>query len=296
MAPSSAAAKSLRFLAVGRQGYANAGTERIAESMERAARERPTHGVLYLGDNFYPKGVSSVDDRQWRHKFEHLYSGAYLRGMPFFPVLGNHDHEGNPNAQVQYSHLQRGSARWQMDGLFYARDFGRMNDCVLMRVAFLDTVTLRTDGDAQLRFLEDTFAAPGDPLWRLVVGHFGCRSLTNEPYTRRLTLGSLLGPLIRSQVDLYLSANDRFQQILDRAGEPLHVSANGGGGQRELGLRPADPHTDFVVSQPGFAVIEADANRLSVELRDAGGTIAYVRSRSLYPNVATKAAQFAPAS
>jgi hypothetical protein len=51
------------------------------------------------------------------------------------------------------------------------------------------------------------------------VGHYGFRSLTNEPYTRRLTLSSLLPELQSLGVDLCLSANDRFQQILDRADE-----------------------------------------------------------------------------
>lgn len=246
--------------------------------MERAARERPTNAVLYLGDNFYPKGVSSVDDSQWNYKFEWLYSGAYLRGMPFFAVLGNHDHEGSISAQLQYSHLKRGTSRWQMDDRYYTRDLGSTNGRVLMRIVFLDTVALLSDA-AQLQYLNEAFAAAGAPIWRVVVGHCGCRSLTNEPYTRRLTLSSLLPVLISNRVDLCLSANERFQQILDRPGEPLHVSANGGGDKSESGLQPENPGTDFVISQPGFAVLEVSPAELGVQLRDAGGNVTGSRFR-----------------
>src|SRR5882757_1691450 len=133
---------SVRLLAVGRQGYGNLRTLRIATAMERTARLQATHGVLYLGDNFYPKGVRSTTDAQWQHKFERLYSGRYLRGMPFFAVVGNHDAEGSIEAELEYARRRLGSGRWQMDGPAYERDFGRVHGKILARVVFLDTVAL----------------------------------------------------------------------------------------------------------------------------------------------------------
>ena len=44
--------------------------------------------VLLLGDNFYPSGVLSVDDLQFKTKFEEVYGNIKI---PFFVVLGNHD-------------------------------------------------------------------------------------------------------------------------------------------------------------------------------------------------------------
>ncbi len=279
LAPLFDRASSIRFLAVGRQGYGNLSTERIAASMERVAREAPTHGVLYLGDNFYPKGVRSVDDPQWQYKFERLYAGKYLGGMPFFAVVGNHDAEGVVDAQLEYARGRFGSARWQMDGPFYVRDFGRSNGNVLARAVFLDTVALLRDPTAQLQFLEAAFG-PGCPAtWRIVVGHYGFRSLTNEPYTRRLTLSHLLPELQALAVDLCVTANDRFQQVLDRRGEPLHLSANGGGDKAETGLRAEDPQTDFVSSQGGFGVITVDDRAITVELRDVRGALTHRRRR-----------------
>lgn len=278
-APSIDTATSLRFIAVGRQGYGNEMSRRIATAMENVSSEAPTHAVLYLGDNFYPRGVQSVHDEQWQDKFESLYDGPHLRGMPFFAVVGNHDHNGNFDAEVEYGRRHLGSGRWQMDGLQYVKDFGKSGAHVLARIVFLDTIELRETPEPQLEFARRAFSAPGDPVWRIVAGHYAVRSLTREGFTRALTLSALLPQFQAMNVDLYVSANDRFQQILDRVGEPLHVSANGGSDKQEQGLVPEQPETDIVVSEPGFSVIEITAQRISVELRDQAGKSTHHRVR-----------------
>ncbi|MEL7088472.1 MAG: metallophosphoesterase, partial [Planctomycetota bacterium] len=115
LGPSASSAESITFLAVGRQGYGNDHGRRVAAGMERAAAERPTHFVVFGGDNFFRNGVESVDDPQWQTKFEDQYDGPHLRGLPMFAVLGNHDHDGNPQAQVGYARQRKGTGRWRMD-------------------------------------------------------------------------------------------------------------------------------------------------------------------------------------
>ncbi len=279
-APPPDTATTLRFIAVGRQGYGNEMSRRIATSMERVAAEAPTHAVLYLGDNFYPRGVQSVRDAQWKNKFESLYDGPHLRGMPFFVVVGNHDYDGKVDAELQYAHSRLGSGRWRMDGLHYAKDFGKSGERILARIVFLDTIGLREQPEPQLEFARQAFAAAGDPVWRIVAGHYAVRSLTREGFTRNLTLSSLLPRFQAMNVDLYVSANDRFQQVLDRAGEPLHVSANGGSDKQETGLAPELAESDIVVSEPGFAVIDITPQRIRVELRNRAGQPGHIRERT----------------
>lgn len=279
-APDINTAQSLRLLAVGRQGYGNLRTLRIALSMERAARSSPTHGVLYLGDNFYPKGVQSVTDPQWQYKFERLYSGPHLLGMPFFAVVGNHDAEGVIAAQLEYARRRCGTARWRMEGPGHVRDFGKAANGPLVRAVFLDSVALHRDPAPQLDILHQAFDESCPAVWRMVVSHYGFRSLTNEPYTRRLTLTHLLPVLRQLRVDLCATANDRFQQVIDRPGEPLHLSANGGGDMAEAGLTVEDPERDFVSSQGGFAIITFSQDSMAVELRSVSGGLTYERRRA----------------
>jgi hypothetical protein len=104
--------------------------------------------------------------------------------------------------------------------------------------------------------------------------------VTHEPYTRERTLSALLPQFQQMNVDLYVSANDRFQQILDRPGEPLHVSTSGGSDKQETGVAPEDAARDAVVADAGFAVISASPTEIAVELRNPDGKVMRTARRS----------------
>jgi acid phosphatase/tartrate-resistant acid phosphatase type 5 len=270
LAPDASDAPALTFLAVGRQGYDNRVVGRVARAMEQAAAARPVHAVWYLGDNFYPEGVRSSDDPLWRRAFEQRYDGPHLRGTPFYPVPGNHDHLGTIQAEIDYARERRGSGRWRMEGLRYSRDFGRAQGRVLVRAVFLDTVTAQGDLRPTTDFLREAFGRPGDPLWRVVVAHNPSRSLTATDYKQRRVLSALL-PLLRDlRVDLYVSGDDWFQQILDRPGEPLHVSTNGGTDKLET-VPPPREAGEQARAVAGFGLISFDARAMEVDLRNARG-------------------------
>jgi hypothetical protein len=57
-------------------------------------------------------------------------------------------------------------------------------------------------------YLSEAMKLPGNPVWRVVVGHAGVRSSSRLDETRRLLLEDL-GPTLRElDVDLVLSGND----------------------------------------------------------------------------------------
>ena len=49
--------------------------------------------VLSLGDNFYSKGVKSVDDPQFKSKYEETFDSPSLQ-VPWYVCSGNHDYYG----------------------------------------------------------------------------------------------------------------------------------------------------------------------------------------------------------
>ena len=70
----------LAFLAIGdwgNPGHHDAAV-RVAQAMAETGREANVQFVLAVGDNFYPRGVSSAEDPVWTTVFEKTYSREAL--------------------------------------------------------------------------------------------------------------------------------------------------------------------------------------------------------------------------
>jgi hypothetical protein len=80
----------------GRKGKYGQG--RVAECMQWASDNRGVDFIVTTGDNFYNWGVPDKHSDHWRKSYVDVYKG--LVGLPWFPVLGNHDYTGNPAAQL----------------------------------------------------------------------------------------------------------------------------------------------------------------------------------------------------
>ena len=100
----------LHFLVVGDWGQASEPQRQVAGAMAQVAGQGGARFVISTGDNFYPRGVGSVSDPQFRDAFEEVYAAPSLQA-PWYVVLGNHDYEGSPNAEIAYSSR---SPRWRM--------------------------------------------------------------------------------------------------------------------------------------------------------------------------------------
>lgn len=98
---------------------------------------------MSTGDNFYENGVKSIHDKQWRRSYEDVYAGDVLKGVKWWSVLGNHDHLGNIEAQVDYGKLMKESM-WNMEGFYYEKVFKGVDVEVLF--VFLDTTPFVMDG------------------------------------------------------------------------------------------------------------------------------------------------------
>jgi tartrate-resistant acid phosphatase type 5 len=89
----------------------------VALQMGKTAASIGSRFTISVGDNFYEDGVVSMDDPHWRTSFEEVYAAPSLQ-TPWYPVFGNHDYRGNPDAQIAYS---RTSASWRMPARYYKR-------------------------------------------------------------------------------------------------------------------------------------------------------------------------------
>ena len=105
-------AEEIRVLLLGDWGSGSIEQKNIAEKSAVTCDQLGCDLVLMMGDNFIQHGVENLDDPQFQGKFEKVYT----QKVPFYPVLGNHDLQGNWRAQVEYTNH---SERWTMPDSSY---------------------------------------------------------------------------------------------------------------------------------------------------------------------------------
>lgn len=120
-----------QFLVLGDWGSNNKSKKGNAEQMTKLwANRRPDDYfyVVCVGDNFYPCGLLKDSDIRWMTHFETYFEIQ----CPWYPALGNHDYEGDPDVQVRFKR----DWRWQMNGRYYTNIIGNV------QIVILDTVQL----------------------------------------------------------------------------------------------------------------------------------------------------------
>jgi hypothetical protein len=243
----------LRIAVVGDVGH---GTAEIAQGIDRLHRRAPFDAIVATGDNVYPCGVTSATDSKW----DVLQPLAAL-GIPIFPVLGNHDHCGNADAQIGATPVPN----WRFPAREYIVHAG------VADLAMLDTTPYARGRGAppDVAALLSGSSAP----WRIAVGHHplissGYHGLFSRDEHRRM-LG-LMPAMSAARIDLYICGHDHHLELID--GRPRMLISGAGSDPRPPILR----HGRTIWAnegQPyrGFAVVEIARGSLSVQFFDAIG-------------------------
>lgn len=270
-APEFAAGRpALAFLALGDTGWPGPILDGVVAEMERNARALPFSFVCLLGDNFYPDGVSSLEDPRLVQDFERTFVGEHL-GVPFHVALGNHDHNGIAQAQVEYSAR---SPRWRMPSPY--RSFVEPAGAGTTAEFFvLDTEEIRRlerAGDEQLRWFEERLAS-SQASWKIVLGHHPVRSNGEHGGIPRIerTIESLLE---RYDVALYLSGHDHDLELLETGKGYLQVVSGAGSSTRSMGW---GDDSLFASVAPGYVWVGIDRDELWLVFIEAGRGPVYSR-------------------
>lgn len=283
----------LELFVIGDQGTGLPGQHLIARRMAEQAKREGLDLVLTVGDNIYPRGVTSVDDPQWKTKFESVYLQPELQ-VPFYATLGNHDRYQNPRAQVQYTN--RSSCRCECDAnrRCRCRRLDTRRKCWIMprryytfrralaggvevQLFALDTSPLAypkhyPQGDReQIAWLERELKA-SSARWKVVFGHHPIVS-GGRHGPNRLVAAAIRPLLERYGVQLYLCGHDHDLQLLHPAGSTTTYVVSGAGGKsRDVRyLR----ETLFAETNFGFVSIRLDAEAALIRFFDRAGTMRF---------------------
>jgi tartrate-resistant acid phosphatase type 5 len=278
--PDAGSGGSLDFLVAGDTGYASDVREKVAAAMFRiCARVRPELVVL-TGDNAYPRGFSSARDPAWKRQFEDPF-GELAAVAPFYPCLGNHDHQGDVAAQIEYGATHD---RWRLPAAQHAFEVSAPGDdgaggACSAAFFVLDTTPIRLAGVSPFRrppevdWLEDALRR-SEADWKVVVGHHPVFSA--GPKGGSSTLLWYLSPLFaRYEVDFYLSGHDHDLELIDPQRGWLQV-VSGAGSTPEESLRPLEDSL-FSSTDGGFAWLSLRNDRAWVRFQSARGPLACFR-------------------
>jgi len=131
---------AITMITLGDWGKVTPQQNAVAAAMAKCAENIAIDVIMSLGDNFYISGVASMEDVKFKRVYEEVYNvHPSLATIPFWGILGNHDHLGNTSAQVDYS--QR-SAMWDIPSLYYTRSLFKNDSVVLIA---LDTTPFHND-------------------------------------------------------------------------------------------------------------------------------------------------------
>jgi tartrate-resistant acid phosphatase type 5 len=175
--------KALKFIVFGDWGRNGEDNQKeVAAEMGIVAEKFKPEFIVSTGDNIYPNGVRSTMDHNWIASFENIYTAHSLQ-TDWYVVLGNHDYGGDPQAEIDYTRVDR---RWNMPARYYSKTFFIGNDSTQgVLLIFIDTTPLLSeyynngktfvegqDTAAQRIWLEKTLReAPANIKWKFVFGH-----------------------------------------------------------------------------------------------------------------------------
>jgi len=257
----------LRFFTMGDWGSATDNQKQVALALGSFCAGSGCDFGLLLGDNFYPSGVSSVADPQWQNTFEMIYSDPALQ-IPFYAVLGNHDHDGNPQAEIDYSPTQN---RWRMPAAEYQVDFPAGSQSPLLTIFVIDSGYGEARDASQVAALVQTIDA-SNSTWKILALHHPLYS--NGLHGDTVALRDSLLPALCHKVDLVLSGHDHiFSHLQDSNGCGLQQWVVGTGGMGLYTTNP-DPRALYSESSFGFASLTVDENSLTLVFHRSDGSSA----------------------
>lgn len=224
---------------------------------------------ITLGDNFYPRGLSSPDDPRWESQWERLYSPL---GVRIYAVLGNHDHyePGSPEAEQARSAK---SATWCLPRPWYTFTAGPVQLFAVETTVYDKPEEVEgIDGAAQLEWLDRALAA-SRARWKVVYGHHPIYSNGEHGRPGRGSLPRVKGPLLpllrKHKVDVYIAGHDHDLQALAPE-DGIHFFVSGAGGRHLRGFDLDQCRVWGAERSYGFTVLEADPLGVSLKVSFVG--------------------------
>ncbi|MFO1519522.1 MAG: metallophosphoesterase [bacterium] len=262
---------SVHFFTFGDWGSGTKDQKAVAEEAKKICGQLACDFGLFLGDNFYPAGVSSTEDPYWKTRYRDVYTSLKI---PFYAALGNHDWKGNPQAQIDFT---KKDEYWKMPNYQYSVKLRPPSmEKALVEIFVLDSD--RFDATAQ-EWLKKALGE-SEAGWKILAFHHPILNNGTEHPSDEKKMWPALKPIVCKKIDLILSGHEHiFSHLREEKNECQYDQVIVGTGGKELyGIRPIAPagiKPLFSESSFGVAFFEATPQELSLRFFRADGTEAY---------------------
>jgi len=274
----------LNCLAIGDMGKGTNDQLQVAKMMNKLYKRNKIQFVLGLGDNIYPDGCSSVDDRLFQDNFETMYQ--HLPNDRWYMCLGNHDYGYQQNSlglidnsrhQVDYT---KHSKKWYMPSKYYSFTKGPAE------FFYLDTNLDRMSESTiqhQLKIMKHKLDN-SKKKFKVVVGHHTWRSIAGHGNAEP-RFESFLEDLFRdTKPHLYMCGHDHCKTLMMKDGITLVISGNGGESYDEPNVNMEmmkDCQLDYFSPSLGFTMLKMKEKSMDIYFYNVDGFKEYKHTITL---------------
>jgi acid phosphatase len=257
------------FLVFGDWGTGDKDQKLMAQRMAEKADKDGAQFAVVLGDNFYPVGVTSVNDPQWKTKYEDIYTQKSLQ-IPFYVATGNHDEVTSLESEIAFTGHDN---RWHMPARYYTYS-EPISTASKIDFFVLDTTpiaeNIKNDIKEQQDWLESALAK-STAKWKIVYGHHPVYS--NGVHGETKTMMEYFKPIFEKyHVDIYFCGHEHDIQVLKPVNGVSYIVS--GGAAKHRNTKYAD-NTLYAATNLGFVWCGATDNLLEAQCIDRDGKIAY---------------------
>lgn len=256
---------AIRFVALGDFGDGSVAQFAVARAMAKYDADKPFDFGVTLGDNFYPDGLNDPASPRWESEWEGPYGPL---GVRLYASLGNHDRNDPASPAAEMARSKK-SPSWCLPRPYYTFVAGPVQFFALDT----DPIERQEDASEQLGWL-DRELAKSTSRWKVAYGH-------HPIYSSGVGHGgspeqAVLLPLFKKhRVALYLAGHDHHLELQRPEGGVTFV-ISGAGGHEQRAVDVQSPCVAWAGGlKPGFAVLDANAERIAVEFLDTDNTILF---------------------
>lgn len=247
------------ILCIGNYGSGTENQYKIALLMEFLYTKFSYKFILGLGNNILPNGVNSINDMQFKDKFENPFK-EILEKVKFYNILGTSDYSTRKsiNSELNYGTINK---QWVLPHHFYC--FKKMVNNIPIEFIMIDSNMTKMKNKKTQEVWAINTLLDSRSRWNILVTHHPWFSSSN--YICDDELNELFKKLNNTKkVDLIISAHENNQQHIYIPNKPNMIISGVGSQNKHYPVIKLFKQLKFKSEELGCVIIEPYKNKLDI--------------------------------